>query len=191
MKGKRHGFTLIELVVVMVLLAVVLAVGIPRYAELRQKQFLPADLRTVELLQQAEMTYFLLNQQHTFDTGEEQNTETFTASMVELSSLVDFQSLEVFEDPYWHEQDDRWIIRYAEGDGYSFEAQAGNEDPSGDPEDPEDSGDDEDAYSEWDPDGDGYKKGDIVTYNGETYQAKKDVKAGGKPPKNGKDWKKK
>jgi prepilin-type N-terminal cleavage/methylation domain-containing protein len=181
MKVKRHGFTLIELVVVMALLALVLAIGIPKYAELKQKQSVEADLRSVELLEQAETTYFHLIQQHTFDTDDEQTTETFTASMQELSSLVDFQGFKVLEDPYWDEQDEHWVISYTEGDGYSFEAEAGDEDDPGDEE--------EEGYPVWNPDK-VYISGDIVTYEGDTYTAKNKVEVGKKPSDEGKYWKK-
>ena len=56
MKVKRHGFTLIELVMAMALLALVLAIGIPKYADQRQKQSVEADMRSVELLEQPETT---------------------------------------------------------------------------------------------------------------------------------------
>jgi prepilin-type N-terminal cleavage/methylation domain-containing protein len=184
MKAKRHGFTLIELVVVMALLALVLAIGIPKYAELKQKQSVEADLRSVELLEQAETTYFHLKQQHTFNTDDEQTTETFTASMQELSSVADFQGFKVLEDPYWDEQDDRWVISYTEGDGYSFEAEAGEEVGNG--EDPGD--EEEEGYPAWDS-SKKYKKGNKVIYDGKAYEAKKGVKAGKVPSENGKDWK--
>ena len=100
---------------------------------------------------------------------------------------VDFQGFKVLEDPYWDKQDDRWVINYTVGDGYSFEAEAGDDEEN--PEDPDPGDDEEENGIAWDSNK-VYVSGDIVTYEGNTYTAKNKVEVGIEPSKEGKYWQK-
>ncbi len=54
----RKGFTLIELIVVLAVLAIIMAIAVPRFMGIQEKAKEDADLRTVEMIEKSAELYF-------------------------------------------------------------------------------------------------------------------------------------
>ncbi len=88
MPASRRGFSLIELMIVIVIIGILVAIAAPKFANTKEKALeaaLKSDLRNLTI---AEEAYFGDNQTYTND----QNSMHFTPSEAVVVSITDFKT---------------------------------------------------------------------------------------------------
>ncbi len=81
LRKNKKGFTLIELVMVIVILGILAAIAVPRYQDLRNEAHKSADAATIGAIRAGIMTYFAKNR--TFPVENQSEAAFFAAVLQE------------------------------------------------------------------------------------------------------------
>lgn len=86
---EKKGFTLIEVITVIVLLGVVLAIGLPRYSVIRAQSEWESDVVTLNNMEKAAEMYYLLEKEEGFPSGPGGVISDYTSPSGEIITVVE------------------------------------------------------------------------------------------------------
>lgn len=158
-RNKQKGFTLIELIIILAVLSLILAIALPNYLNVQTSSAFRADMVTIDMIEKAESHYHTMNQTHSFDETEMQNTATFQASMEQLANLLKPVEFHVITNVHWAFTNNHWHVAYDTSSPSQNDDLAAPEDKSPD-------------HPEWDQNKNNYFKGDRVVYQNRVFEAR-------------------